>query len=121
MVQPLQEVILGLSFDPQFGPVVAFGLGGIYTEIWRDVALRLAPLQRAEAAAMVREIKAFPLLAGARGRPAYDIESLIEVLVKFSRLPFHYPELGEVDLNPVFLLEKGLVVGDARVIRRSVS
>lgn len=121
MVQPLQEVILGLSFDPQFGPVVAFGLGGIYTEIWRDVALRLAPLQRAEAAAMVREIKAFPLLAGARGRPACDIESLIEVLVKFSRLPFHYPELGEVDLNPVFLLEKGLVVGDARVIRRSVS
>ena len=121
MIRPLQEVILGLSLDPQFGPVVAFGLGGIYTEIWRDVALRLAPLQRTEAAAMVREIKAFPLLAGARGRPACDVESLIEVLVEFSRLPFLYPELGEVDLNPVFLLEKGLVVGDARVIRRSVS
>jgi acyl-CoA synthetase (NDP forming) len=119
MIKSLQEVILGLSLDPQFGPVVAFGLGGIYTEIWRDISLRLAPLDREEAAAMVREIKAYPLLAGARGQKTCDLEALVQCLVDFSLLPFRFPEIGEVDLNPVFLLSKGLVVGDVRIIRRS--
>ena len=118
---PLMEVLLGLSRDPQFGPVVAFGLGGIYTEVWRDVALRVAPVTRAEAESMVRQIRSFPLLAGVRGQPPRDLQALAEALVRLSWLPFRYPEVGEVDLNPVFLFEegRGLVVGDARVMRNA--
>lgn len=118
MIQDAQEVLLGLSCDPQFGPVVAFGLGGLYTEFWHDVALRVAPVDRREAEAMIREIRSFPLLAGARGRAPRDLDALAELLVNFSRLPFRFPEIGELDLNPVFLFSKGLVVGDVRVIRR---
>jgi acetyltransferase len=99
--------------------VVAFGLGGIYTEVWRDVSLRVAPVDRAEAEAMIREIRSFPLLQGVRGQPPRDLEALAEVLVKFSRLPFRYPDIGELDLNPVFLFSEGLVVGDVRVIRKT--
>ncbi|MBE9509010.1 MAG: acetate--CoA ligase family protein [Chloroflexi bacterium] len=118
MIQDAQEVLLGLSRDPQFGPVVAFGLGGIYTETWRDISLRVAPVDRAEAARMIREIKSFPLLQGVRGQKPRDLDALADVLVSLSRLPFRYPEIGEIDLNPVFLLSKGLVVGDVRVIRK---
>jgi len=117
MIEGAQEVLLGLSRDPQFGPVVAFGLGGIYTEIWHDVSLRVAPVDHAEAEAMIREVKSFPLLKGVRGQEPRDLDALADVLVNFSRLPFCYPEIGEVDLNPVFLFSKGLVVGDVRVIR----
>jgi acetyltransferase len=119
MIRDAQEVLLGISRDPQFGPVVAFGLGGIYTEVWRDVALRVAPINRAEAEAMIREIKSFPLLQGVRGQAPRDLDGLADALVNFSQLPFRYPEIGEIDLNPVFLLSKGLVVGDVRVIRKS--
>jgi acetyltransferase len=119
MIRGAQEVLLGLSRDPQFGPVVAFGLGGIYTEVWQDVALRVAPVERAEAWRMIQEIRSFSLLQGARGQAPRDLEALAELLVKFSWLPFQYPELDEVDLNPVFLLSQGLVVGDVRVIRRN--
>jgi acetyltransferase len=116
MISEAQEVLVGLSRDPQFGPVVAFGLGGIYTEVWQDVVLRVAPVDRAEAQAMIREIQSFPLLQGVRGQPARDLDALADLLVKVSRLPFRYPEIGEIDLNPVFLFSKGLVVGDVRVI-----
>jgi len=119
LVRDAVEVLLGLSRDPQFGPVVAFGLGGIYTEVWRDVTLRIAPVDHTQAQAMIREIKSFPLLAGVRGQPPRDLDALADVLVKFSELPFRHPDIGEVDLNPVFLLEKGLVVGDVRVIRKT--
>jgi len=118
MIEGAQEVLLGLSRDPQFGPVVAFGLGGIYTEVWQDVALRVAPIDRDEAEAMIREIEALPLLEGVRGQARRDLDALADVLVRFSELPLRYPDLGEVDLNPVFLFAegKGLVVGDVRVI-----
>ncbi len=119
MIQDAQEVLLGLSRDPQFGPVVAFGLGGIYTEVWRDVSLRVAPVDRSEAEAMIREIKSLPLLQGVRGQKPCDLDALADVLVKFSQLPFRYPEIGEVDLNPVFLFSEGLLVGDVRVIRKT--
>ena len=119
LIRDAQEVLLGLSRDPQFGPVVAFGLGGIYTEVWRDVSLRVAPVNRAEAEQMIREIKSFPLLEGVRGQAGRDLDALADLLVKFSQLPFRYPGIGEVDLNPVFLLAEGLVVGDVRVIRRT--
>jgi acetyltransferase len=119
MIKDALEVLLGLSRDPQFGPVVAFGLGGIYTEIWRDVSLRVAPIDLAEAQTMIRGIKAFPLLEGVRGQEPRDLDALVDVLVRVSQLPFHYPELDELDLNPVFLLPQGLVVGDVRVIRQT--
>jgi acetyltransferase len=123
MIEEAQEVLLGLSRDPQFGPVVAFGLGGIYTEIWQDVALRVAPIERREAEAMVREIASFPLLEGARGQPRRDLDALADVLVRFSQLPFQYPGVQEVDLNPVFLFREGegLLVGDVRVIMEDES
>jgi acetyltransferase len=119
MIRDAREVLLGLSLDPQFGPVVAFGLGGIYTEVWHDIALRVAPVNRPQAEAMIREIRSFPLLEAIRGQEARDLDALADVLVTFSRLPFLYPEIGEIDLNPVFLFSEGLAVGDVRVIRRS--
>jgi acyl-CoA synthetase (NDP forming) len=119
MIRDAQEVLLGLSRDPQFGPVVAFGLGGIYTEIWHDVSLRVAPIDQIEAAAMIREIKSFPLLQGVRGQEGRDLDALATILARFSQLPFRYPDVAEVDLNPVFLLSEGLVVGDVRVIRKT--
>ena len=74
LIRGSQEVLVGLSRDPQFGPVIAFGLGGIYTEVLRDVALRVAPIDRAEADAMIRSIRAFPILAGARGQQPCDLD-----------------------------------------------
>jgi acyl-CoA synthetase (NDP forming) len=116
MIKDAFEVLLGISTDPQFGPVVAFGLGGVYTEILHDVSLRVAPVELPEARSMIQEIKSYPLLKGARGRPPADLEAMAQAIVKFSRLPFLYPEIRELDLNPVFLSSKGLVVGDVRVI-----
>ncbi len=118
LVRGAQEVLVGLSRDPQFGPVIAFGLGGIYTEVLRDVALRVAPVDRAEAGAMIRSLRAFPILAGARGQRPCDLDALADLLVKVSELPFRYPEIAELDLNPVFAGPDGAVVGDVRVIYR---
>ncbi len=123
MIEGGQEVLLGLSRDPQFGPVVAFGLGGVYTELWGDVVLRVAPVDRAEAERMIGEIDASPLLEGVRGQPRRDLDALTDALVTVSELAFRYPEIDEVDLNPVFLFEEGegLVVGDVRVITRKTT
>jgi len=116
MIRGAQEVLLGLSHDPQFGPVVVFGLGGVYTEIWRDISLQVAPVDRAGAQAMIRELRCYPILEGIRGQTPCDLDALADLLVIFSQLPFRYPDVAEVDLNPVFVFAKGLVVGDVRVI-----
>ncbi len=118
MVRDAQEVLMGITRDPQFGPVVAFGLGGIYTEVLRDISLRVAPVDRVEAEAMIREIRSFPILEGVRGQAPRDLDALAETLVNFSRLPFRYPEIAEIDLNPVFVFSTGLVAGDVRVIAK---
>ncbi len=112
-----QEVLLGCSRDPQFGPVVVLGMGGIYTEILKDIALRVAPLTVEDAWEMIRELKAYPILSGARGQIPCDLDSLAETIVRFSQLPFLYPEIQEIDLNPIFLFQKGLLAADVRVIR----
>lgn len=117
MIRGAREVLLGLSRDPQFGPVVAFGMGGIYTEVWRDLALRVAPVDLAEAKIMIQEIRSYPLLRGVRGEQSCDLDILARVLVDFSQLAFRYPEVEEIDLNPVFVFPKGLLVGDVRVIK----
>jgi acyl-CoA synthetase (NDP forming) len=118
MISDGQEVLMGITRDPQFGPVVALGLGGIYTEVLRDITQRIAPVDRAEAEAMIRELRSFPILKGIRGQAPRDLDALAETLVSFSRIPFRYPEIAEIDLNPVFVLSKGLIVGDVRVISK---
>ena len=118
MVRGGREVLIGLTRDPQFGPVVAFGLGGIFTETLRDITLRMAPVTAEAAHDMIRAIRGYGLLAGQRGEAPYDVAAVADLLVKFSQLPFSYPDVGEIDLNPVFVLHSGALVGDVRVIRR---
>jgi acetyltransferase len=120
MIKAVQEVLVGISRDPQFGPVIAFGLGGVETEIWRDISLRVAPVDENTARTMISEIKSFPLLNGFRGRDVCDLDSLVKMLVNVSQLPFRYPDINEIDLNPVFISKSGCLVGDVRIIRRSM-
>ena len=115
MATPGVEVILGLTRDPQFGPALMFGLGGIFVEIFRDVAFRLVPVSEHDATEMIREIKGFPLLLAARGRPARDLATAVRCLLTLSRLAQSRPEIDALDLNPVILYEEGCVVVDAKV------
>lgn len=115
-IRDAYEVLVGIFRDPQFGPVVVFGAGGIYTELLRDVAMRVAPVDREEAARMVRETRVFSLLRGARGRPPADLAALADLIARVSELPFRYPDIAEMDLNPVFVLPQGVLVGDVRLI-----
>lgn len=100
------EVIVGMKHDPQFGPVIMVGTGGIYVEIFQDVALRLLPITRRDAEDMIAETKLSKILDGARGT-VYDKESLIDVLLKLSDAALANPDIQEVDINPLFLYEKG--------------
>jgi len=115
MARPGVEVILGLTRDPQFGPALMFGLGGIYVEIYRDVAFRLVPVSEHDATEMIREIKGFPLLLAARGRSARDLATAVRCLLTLSRLAQSRPEIDALDLNPVILYDEGCVVVDAKV------
>ncbi len=110
------EVIVGLTSDPQFGPLVMFGLGGVSVEVLKDVAFRLAPLSRRDAQSMIREIKSLPLLTGSRGRPVADLAALDQVLLQVSALVEAHPEIKELDLNPVFAYPHGCLAVDARVV-----
>lgn len=118
MASPGLEVIAGMNRDPQFGPVILFGLGGIMVEIFQDVSLRLLPLTREDALSMIREIKGYGLISGYRGRPAVDEEALADCLVTVARIAESYPEINEIDLNPVFAYPDGILVADARIIVR---
>lgn len=110
------ELLVGGLRDPVFGHVVACGLGGIFTELFRDVSVRLAPLDEEDAWSMVEDIRAYHMLMGYRGLPRRDIAAVVDVLVKFSRLLADNVEIAEADLNPVIVLEegKGAYVVDAR-------
>lgn len=115
-----REVLVGVSRDPQFGPLIAFGLGGIYVEAIRDVAFRLAPVSRQEAAEQVRSIHAFPLLRGVRGEPPADIAAAEEIILRVSQLVTDFPEIVEMDINPLVVYNRGegATVLDARIILR---
>jgi acyl-CoA synthetase (NDP forming) len=115
MAKPGVEAILGLTRDPQFGPALMFGLGGIFVEVYRDVAFRLVPISEQDANEMIREIKGFPLLTGARGRRARDVAAIVRSLLTLSDLAESRPEMEALDLNPVILYEQGCVVVDAKV------
>jgi len=116
MARPGVEVIIGMSKDAQFGPVLMFGLGGILVEVLKDVSFRIVPLSRRDAAEMLREIKGYPLLEGYRGREAVDISYLEELLLKVSSFVEQNPGVRELDLNPIFAYSDGAVAVDARVI-----
>lgn len=101
------ELLVGLNRDPVFGPVLTCGMGGIWVEVLRDVSLRVLPVTEQDAREMIREIKAYPLLAGARGRAPADLEALVRVLLGVAGLGEHWPELAELDINPLYLLPEG--------------
>ncbi len=112
-----KEVIIGMKRDPQFGPLLMFGLGGIYVEILKDVSFRIAPIGEQDAKEMIEEIRAYPILSGVRGEKGVDIDSLINVLIALSSLSVDFPEIIELDVNPLMVKEKGMgaVAIDARL------
>ena len=116
MADPGTEVIIGSTTDPQFGPVLAFGLGGIMVEVLKDVAFRIVPLEPRDARQIVREIKGFPILEGIRGRPGSDIDALEAMILQVSAFAEQHPEVAELDLNPVFAYPDGAIAVDARVV-----
>ena len=116
MISQGKEVILGAKRDPSFGPIVLFGLGGIYVEIFKESSLRVAPIHRSEAEEMISESKAVNLLKGVRGERPSDIAALVENLLRLSQLMIDFPEIEGVDINPVKVLEKGAVAVDARIV-----
>ena len=111
-----REVILGGKRDPSFGPVVMFGLGGVYVELFEDVSFRLAPLTREDAEEMIAEVRGSRLLRGVRGEPPADVEAVVEALLALSRLLVECPEVAEIDVNPLLVFEQGVVAVDARVV-----
>ena len=116
MVPQGTEIIIGMMKDPHFGPVIMFGLGGIFVEILKDVSFRILPIEERDAEEMITEIKGYEILKGARGKPPRDIQAIKEVLMRISQLTMENPEINEIDLNPIFAFEKGLQVVDARII-----
>lgn len=110
------EVIVGMTTDPQFGPVMMFGLGGIMVEVLKDVSFRLVPLEEKDAGQMIGEIKGKPILDGVRGQPAADREALKDTILKVSRFVEQHPEVRELDLNPVFAYPDGAIAVDARIV-----
>ncbi len=113
-----REVLVGVSRDPQFGPLLAFGLGGIYVEVLQDVAFRLAPISREEAREQIRSIRTLPLLQGVRGEPPADLHAAEDVLLRVSQMVTDFPEIVEMDINPLIVYNQGegATVVDARII-----
>ena len=110
------EVIIGMTKDPSFGPVLMFGLGGIFVEVLKDVAFRIVPLDKNDASDMINEIKGKKLLEGYRGQDPADIPFLEDMLLKLSGLVDKTDGIAEIDMNPVFAYKQGAVVVDARII-----
>jgi len=118
-----QEVIIGMRRDPGFGPVVMFGMGGIYVELFKDVSFRIAPISRKDALDLIFSTKAGTLLRGFRGGKESDIESVVDVLLRLSQLSCDFPEISEIEINPLLVLPKGegSIALDGRVILESSS
>jgi len=116
MASPSTEVIVGAIKDPQFGPALMFGLGGIFVEVLKDVTFRIAPITEADAREMITEVKGYPILKGYRGQPPVDIDAIVKILLNTSRLVMDHMEIKELDLNPILVYEKGAKTVDARII-----
>jgi acetyltransferase len=117
MVTGGKEVILGMSRDPQFGPLLMFGLGGIYIEVLKDVTFRIAPIGLDDAKEMIREIRSFPLLKGVRGERPVDMDAITDAILRLSQMVTDFPEIIEMDINPlrVFPQSEGAIAIDARL------
>lgn len=114
--RPGTEVIVGMSTDPQFGPVLMFGLGGVLVEVLKDVSFGVAPLQPRDARSMIEGIKGLPLLQGYRGAAPADLGALEQLLLSLSKFVEANPEVEEIDLNPVFAYPDGALAVDARIV-----
>jgi succinyl-CoA synthetase beta subunit len=111
------ETVIGSVNDPDFGPLVMFGLGGVHVEILKDVAFRLAPVTEAEARGMIAEIRGLPMLQGARGAPPGDIEALARAIARLSRFAAaHAADIASVEINPFIVLAKGGLAVDALIV-----
>ena len=122
IIQPMtkgKEVIVGMKRDPVFGPVIVFGLGGIFVEVLKDVSMRIAPLTKKDVAQMLTEIKGFEILEGTRGEKSVNFKALQKIILSLSRLSLRHKEIKEIDLNPVMVNEKEAIVVDARMIKRN--
>ncbi len=115
-MEPGTEVMLGVTRDEQFGHALAFGLGGIFVEVLKDVTFRMLPLSKEGVIDMIGDLRGRRVLEGVRGRPPADVDAIAELGERLSRLIEENPRISELDLNPVAVYEKGLVVLDARVI-----
>ena len=115
MVRPGTEVIVGTSKDPQFGPVIMFGLGGIFVELLKDVSFRVIPVERKDGQEMIKEIKGFPLLQGYRGKEPADISALVDIILKTSKFIEENPQIKELELNPIFVYRNRAIAVDARI------
>ncbi|OPZ60632.1 MAG: succinyl-CoA synthetase subunit beta [Deltaproteobacteria bacterium ADurb.Bin510] len=116
MIQGSRELVAGLVTDPQFGPTVMFGLGGIYTEVLKDVTFRVAPLSETDARNMIEEFRAHKMLDKFRGKPAVDKDLLVKILMNLGRLGLENPEIAEIDINPFIVCDSKPVAVDALVI-----
>jgi acyl-CoA synthetase (NDP forming) len=116
MAAPGVEVIVGMSKDATFGPVLMFGLGGVLVEVLKDVSFRIVPLCQRDASEMIHEIKGFPLLAGYRGAAPVDLAALQDILLTLSAFVESTPEVKEIDLNPIYAYARGALAVDARVV-----
>ncbi len=116
MVRGEREFVIGFTRDPQFGPCVMFGLGGVFTEVFNDVSFRLAPITDIDAEEMLDEIKSRRLLDEFRGSPQVDRKALIRALVGIGDLGVHYPQIEEIDINPLIISENRPVAVDALVV-----
>jgi acetate---CoA ligase (ADP-forming) len=110
------EVIIGTKIDEQFGPVIMYGLGGVMVEILKDISFRVLPISRHSAKKMITETKSAPILEGIRGNPPCDQKALVHLLLLVSDLVEAYPDIHEMDLNPVIVHESGLSIVDARIL-----
>ena len=119
MARPGTEIIMGMIKDKSFGPVVMFGLGGIFVEVLKDVSFRIVPIDKEDAVQMMEEIQGKKLLGGYRGKEAADKETLQQMLVKLSDFVDATPGIEEIDMNPVFAYSEGAAVVDARIILSS--
>jgi acyl-CoA synthetase (NDP forming) len=116
MVTSGVELIIGMNKDPQFGPVIMFGMGGVLVEVLKDVSFRLVPVSKIDAVEMVREIKGYALLQGYRGQKPVNMSRLEDIIVKISEFIEQNPRIKELDLNPLFAEGKNIVAADARIV-----
>lgn len=113
-----REIIVGAVQDPSFGATVMFGLGGTWVEVLKDISFRLAPINVEDARDMIKEIKGYPVLSGLRGTPPADIDAIVDLIQKTGQLAYEFPEITELDINPIFVFNtgKGVMAVDARIV-----